>query len=187
METMKLAIRQAPPLTLSGRTARFAMGEILVRWELLYDVHKRLAKASGGSFRDFRALRDDLLAGAFTLLDGLELGNQLGIVWCTLATQIDKAVSKGDTIGRICDKTGLRHNCWGTVIEFRYPVSSLSKLRIPTTLDAFDSPDFRPSRRRDGTGHARDIKTGRRGLPEMVHEGRFWLDLKGIASLRGEI
>jgi hypothetical protein len=185
-ETLRLAIMEDPPLTLCGRTSSLAPGDMLVRWELLYDINKRLSGVSGGSSRDLKSLEDDIQAGIFTLLDGLKLGNGLGIVWCTLAPEIDKAMSKGDTIGRVCDRMGLSHICWGTVIEFRYPVSSLSKLRIPTTLDAFDSPDFRPSGRRGATGHTMDIQTGGRGLPEMVHEGRLLLDLKSTVSFRGE-
>ena len=187
IETIELAIMEVPPLTLSGRKASLGTLDTLVRWELLYDINKRLAKTSGGSFRDLKALQADLQAGIFVPLDGLKLGSRLGIVWCTLAAEIDKAVSKGDTTGRVCDRMGLRHICWGTVIEFRYPTSSVSRLRIPTTLDAFDSPDFRPSGRRSAIGRTRDIKTGRRGLAEMVHEGRSLADLKASVSVRGQI
>jgi hypothetical protein len=187
IETMQLAIMEVPALTLSGRASSLAMRDMLVRWELLYDLNKWLARVSGGSSRDMGELLNDIRAGVLTPLDGLKVENRLGIVWCTLATQIDRAMSKADTIGRICDKMGLRHVCWGTVIEFRYPVSSVSKLRIPTTLDAFDSPDFRPSKPGESTGFTRDIETGRRGLPELVHEGRLFPDLKAAVSDRGVI
>jgi hypothetical protein len=158
-----------------------------VRWELLYDLNKQLAKRSGGGSGDMKALRDDLQAGVFTLLDGLGLGNKLNIVWCTLATHIDNSLAKGEALGRICDKMGLRHVCWGTVIEFRYVVGSLAKLRIPTTLDAFSCPDFRPSDLGAITGYAKDIRSGRRGLPELIHEARLLSSLKASVSVRGEI
>ena len=187
IETMELAIMEDPQLTLSGGTSNFSTGEVLVRWELLYDLHKRLARISGGSFRDMGALGNDLKAGLFTLLEKLKLENRLGIVWCTVGTEMDKFLSKGDTLGRICERMGLRHFGWGEVVEFRYHAGSVSKLRIPTTLDAFDSPDFRPSKLGGSAGYARDIKTKRRGLPELVHEARLFPDLGASASVRGNI
>jgi hypothetical protein len=187
IEAMELAIMEDPQLTLSGGTSSLATAEVLVRWELLYDLHKRLARISGGSFRDLGALGNDLKAGVFTLLEKLKLENRLHIVWCTVGTEMDKFLSKGDTLGRICDRMGLRHFAWGEVIEFRYYVGFVSRLRIPTTLDAFDSPDFRPSKPGDGTGYTKDIKTRRRGLPELVHEACLFPALKASVSVRGNL
>jgi hypothetical protein len=73
------------------------------------------------------------------------------------------------------------------VIEFRYHAGSVSRLRIPTALDAFDSPDFRPSKPGGSTGYTMDIKTRRRGLPELVHEARLFPALKASVSVRGKI
>ena len=187
IETMEVAITAAPALTLSGRTPKLPPAEVLVRWELLYDLNKRLATLSGGGSSDMDKLKDDLQSGVFTVLDGLRLGNRLDIVWCTLATEIDKSLAKREELGRICDKMGLRHICWGTVIEFRYPVGSPAKLRIPTTLDAFSSPDFRPADSRSTTGYAKDIRTGRKGLPEVIHEDRLLSSLYPSVNVRGEI
>jgi hypothetical protein len=187
IETMGLAIMENPQLTLSGPMSSLATGDVLVRWELDYYLNKRLARISGGSSRDLGALRKDLRAGIFTVLDKVKLENQWGIVWCTLGTAIDKWLSKGDTLERIRDRMGLRHFAWGEVIEFRYEVSSVSTLRRPTTLDAFDSPDFRPSRLGDRTGYTKDIKTRRRGLPELVHEGCLCSSVRATVSVRGKI
>src|ERR1700722_1132065 len=50
--TMRIAIMDAPQLTLAGRPAGLGSSDILVRLELSSSVNKRLTGKSGGSFKD---------------------------------------------------------------------------------------------------------------------------------------
>jgi len=105
--------------------------------------------------------------------DGL-IGNHLGFFWATFEEEFESYISMGSSPDRIRDALGLDFpTVYGegdTVIWFKIRTSGLEEPKVPTIVEGADLPPFRPSPKGSLSGYTTDLKTGKRGFPEVVHK-----------------
>ena len=103
-----------------------------------------------------------------------EIGNKLGFTWATFADELAEQIENSTSADEIRDQLGLDFSIYAKdeyLIRFVFKTGFLSDYpSLPTVVEAGDSVPFKPSLMGSETGYAIDLKTGKRTLPEVVHE-----------------